>query len=135
MKITLFTHNAVIGVDAPLCHKNPAYVQDLIDRGEAEMLPTGSFRRPAARLRQPRGYSVEKNNEVLMAAAHETAANTAISFRECEANVGIAKTEGAVLRAQHKIKAWMSKGTEDERSPLPRGKWADFRSLEPVVLQ
>lgn len=95
------------------------------------MLPTGDFRRPAARLRSPRGFSVnDLSNEELMAASHEAACNTAITCAEAEANVGIAETQGAVLRAQAKIKAWMSPRTSDERAPLPRGKWVNLSAIE-----
>ena len=134
LKITLFTHNAIIGRDAPLCHKSQCYIDDLIQRGEAFMLPRESFRRPAARLNPPKGY-INGVGEELVAASHESAANTAITCSEMEANVGIADTQGAVIRAQCKIKAWMSKATSDERAPLPRGKWADFSGIQVSVVQ
>lgn len=128
VKITLFTHNAKIGIDQPLCHKSKSYVDELIRSGEAYMLPPGVFRRPAARLYPPR--SIEQGNETLMAAAHETSVKAALTATETQANVGIAETAGAVLRAQAKVKAWMSPDTKDERSPLPRGSWANVAAIQ-----
>lgn len=124
----------MIGVDTPLCHKSQSYVTDLILRGEAEMLPQGTFRRPAARLCPPKG-SVNEQFETLVSAAHEAACNSAISNTEMEANVGIAETHGAMLRAQAKIKAWISPVTADEKAPLPRGKWYDSRQIAATVVQ
>jgi len=77
----------------------------------------------------------ELTAEELVSAAHETACNSAISNKEMEANAGIAETQGAVLRAQVKIKAWMSPLTADERAPLPRGKWYDSSRIQVVVVQ
>jgi hypothetical protein len=98
------------------------------------MLPRESFRRPAARLNPPKGY-IGGVGEEMVAASHETAANTSITSSEMQANVGIADTHGAVIRAQCKIKAWMSQATSDQKAPLPRGKWADFTGIQVSVIQ
>jgi hypothetical protein len=71
-----------------------------------------------------------EDSESLVAASHETSVSSSITEREMEANVGIAETKGAMLRAQAKIKAWMSPATSDERAPLPRGKWVNLQGIQ-----
>lgn len=133
MKITLFTYNAVIGVDAPLCHKNPAYIADLIARSEADMLPSESFRRPAARLRPPKGCVDPMTNEALVAASHETEANAAISADEMQANAGLADTQGEIVRARMKVRAYPQ--IHDEKAVTAFGRWYDSSVIQVTVVQ
>lgn len=136
MKISLFSHNAVIGVDAPLCHKSKLYVDDLIERGEAFMLPPGEFRRPAVRLRPFKGADAHLSREKMVGSSREVAAESTISFAQMQANAGIVKPMSeraerkAIQRARDKVKAWMMPSTSDQRAPLPRGKWINLSAIE-----
>ena len=79
--------------------------------------------------------------EIISYAAHELASSATLSDADVLANVGLSKPghselrEGAIKRAQAKVKAWMSKETEDQRSPLPRGSWINPDAIQVSVVQ
>jgi hypothetical protein len=130
MKIRVFSADANPRVDAPLCRKSPSYVAQ-----EVSAVPPRMFMLNDKEA-QCITYSPRlTDEEMLVSASHETSVNASITEREMEANVGIAETKGAVLRAQAKIKAWMSKDTDDTRSPLPRGSWINPQNIQVVVVQ
>ena len=133
MKISLlFTMPRLASM--PLSATSPNLTSyELIPRnGEAEMLTKA---RSVDLQHNSALAALEQGKEALMSAAHETSVNASITEREMEANVGIAETKGAVLRAQAKIKAWMSKDTDDTRSPLPRGSWINPQSILVTTVQ
>jgi phage tail protein X len=74
-------------------------------------------------------------DEALVSASHETSVAASITEAEMQANVGIAKTAGGVLRAQLKVKAWIHPSTADGKAPLPRGSWINLAGLEVVAVQ
>jgi hypothetical protein len=135
MKTALFVSGAVPGVDKYLCKKSQFYIDELIAKGEAVMLPASAYHRPAAQLLPPKSVRAESGDLNAVSAPEDLATNSSISEREVKANAGVADSEIEIFRARAKVRAWMSKATSDERNPLPRGKWADLSGIQVVAVQ
>jgi len=133
MRIDVFSADSNPAVDRRLFRQSQARCEVSVASGQLAWLDSEDKSAGCRVIRQGSKAGADFFPE-LVKASHEAASNTAITCSEMQANVGIG-SEGAVKRAQYKVKAWMSHATSDQRSPLPRGKWADFSGIQVSVVQ
>jgi len=125
-RVGIWSHDSNPYLDRPLLRKSESYARQLVISGEARRI-----RSDAIQLYAP----LCQSSEILISAHGEVSSNSCISEHEMQANAGVADTQSEIQAAQDKVRAYMSLGVVDDKSPLPGGQKWPVVPIRVTVLQ